>query len=324
MVSYRPVMMPSANLRRRLWLAVPLCLAMLAGPPRAVAAQAVAVGDVTTDIGGDAAFAEGMRTVLVRLTGRRQAATDPVFAPLVSGARRYVQVYRPPSGSAPARITFDVAAVERAVVALGQTTWTRTRPVVLGIIIQPPAGADPGKVRAELEAAASERGLPLKLSSASSAGLPAQAQVAAPEAIAAARRLGADALLLGTVDGPDWQWTLFEGGAMTVFTGGPAAGVEGAADHFALGVAAASGPGSAAELEVEGIGSLADLVRVQRLLESLPGARNTTVVALGGPRTRFRVEIPRGSEGLAEALLARPELARRRGEDAALVYLLGR
>ncbi|MCX7052533.1 MAG: DUF2066 domain-containing protein, partial [Proteobacteria bacterium] len=234
-------MMPSANLRRRLWLAVPLCLAMLAGPPRAVAAQAVAVGEVTTDIGGDAAFAEGMRTVLVRLTGRRQAATDPVFAPLVSGARRYVQVYRPPSGSAPSRITFDVAAVERAVVALGQTTWTRTRPVVLGVIIQPPAGADPGKVRAELEAAASERGLPLKLSSASSAGLPAQAQVAAPEAIAAARRLGADALLLGTVDGPDWQWTLFEGGAMTVFTGGPAAGVEGAADHFALGVAAASG-----------------------------------------------------------------------------------
>jgi hypothetical protein len=139
---------------------------MLAGPPRAVAAQAVAVGEVTTDIGGDAAFAEGMRTVLVRLTGRRQAATDPVFAPLVSGARRYVQVYRPPSGSAPARITFDVAAVERAVVALGQTTWTRTRPVVLGVIIQPPAGADPGKVRAELEAAASERGLPLKLDSA--------------------------------------------------------------------------------------------------------------------------------------------------------------
>ena len=230
----------------------------------------------------------------------------------------------PPSGAAPARITFDVAAVERAVVALGQTIWTRTRPMVVGVIIQPPAGADPGKVRTELETVASERGLPLKLSSASAAGLPAQAQVAAPEAIAAARRLGGDALLLGTADGPDWQWTLFEGGAMTVFTGGPAAGVEGAADHFALGVAAASGPGSAAELEVEGIGSLADLVRVQRLLESLPGARNTTVVAVGGPRTRFRVEIPRGSEGLTEALLARPELARSGGEDAALVYLLGR
>ena len=111
---------------------------------------------------------------------------------------------------------------------------------------------------------------------------------------------------------------------LTVFTGGPASGVEGAADHFALGVAAASGPGTAAELEVEGIGSLADLVRVQRLLESLPGARNATVVAVGGSRTRFRVEIPRGSEGLTEALLARPELARSRGEDAALVYLLGR
>ena len=310
MVSYRLVMMPSASLRCRLWLVVPLCLTMLAGAPRSMAAQAVAVGEVTTASGGDAAFAEGMSTVLVRLTGRRQAATDPLFAPLVAGARRYVQVYRPPSGAAPARITFDVAAVERAVVALGQTIWTRTRPMVVGVIIQPPAGADPGKVRTELETVASERGLPLKLSSASAAGLPAQAQVAAPEAIAAARRLGGDALLLGTADGPDWQWTLFEGGAMTVFTGGPAAGVEGAADHFALGV--------------EGIGSLADLVRVQRLLESLPGARNTTVVAVGGPRTRFRVEIPRGSEGLTEALLARPELARSRGEDAALVYLLGR
>jgi hypothetical protein len=325
MVSYRPVMMPFALSRPRLLFGVALlaALPLVTAPGRVDAAQAVAVGEVVVTGSGDAAFADGMRTVLVRLTGRRQAANDPVFAPLIAGARRYVQVYRPPSGASPARITFDAAAVERAVTALAQPVWTRTRPVVLGVVSRPPEGADPAKVRTELETAASERGLPLKLASAASAGLAGQPVVAAADALAAARRLGADATLLGTGEGGEWQWTLFEGGATTVFTGSVTAGVEGAADQFALGAAAPSAPGVVTVLEVQGIASLVDVVKVQRVLESLPGARNVTALAVGGDVTRFRLEIPRGNDGLVEALLARPELARVGGASS-LVYRVGR
>lgn len=316
-------MMPFARHPPRLCAALALLAAMWLTAVPASAAQAVAVGEVTVTGSGDAAFAEGMRTTLVRLTGRRQAANDPVFAPLIAGARRYVQVYRPPSGGSPARITFDAAAIERAVTALGQPVWSRTRPVVLGVVSRPPEGADPAKVRTELETAAAERGLPLKLASAASAGLSGLPTVVAADALAAARRLGADATLLGTADGGEWQWTLFEAGATTVFTGGATAGVEGAADQFALGTAASSGPGVATQLDVQGITSLADLVKVQRLLEGLPGARGVTPLGVGGAETRFRLEIPRGAEGLAEALSARPELARVGGASS-LVYRLGR
>jgi hypothetical protein len=325
MVSYRPVMMPSVllSLRPHFWIASVAAVLLVASPSDASAAQAVNVGEVTVTGSGDAAFADGMRTTLVRLTGRRQAANDPVFAPLIAGARRYVQVYRPPSGAMPARITFDAAAIERAVTALGQPVWSRTRPVVLGVVSRPPEGADPAKVRADLENAAQQRGLPLKLASAASAGLAGLPVVSSTDAIAAARKAGAEATLLGTADGAEWQWTLFEGGATTVFTGGVAAGIEGAADHFALGAAAPSGPGVATVLEVQGIASLADVVKVQRLLESLPGARNVSAIAVGGAETRFRLEIPRGAEGLAEALLARPEL-QRVGAASSSVYRLGR
>ena len=35
-----------------------------------------------------------MKTVLVRVTGRRSADEDPALAPLIGNARRYVQQYR--------------------------------------------------------------------------------------------------------------------------------------------------------------------------------------------------------------------------------------
>lgn len=316
-------MMPLALTRTRSQLGGVLLAAILSVVSSAPvsASQTVAVGEVVATGSGDAAFAEGMRTTLVRLTGRRQAANDPVFAPLIAGARRYVQVFRPASGASPARITFDAAAIERAVVALGQPVWSRTRPDVLAVVSRPPEGADPTQVRAALEKAARERGLPLKLASASAAGLAGLPVVSAADALGAARRLGADAVLLGVAEGGEWQWTLFEAGTTTVYTGGVTSGIEGAADQFALGAAAPAGPGVTVQLDVQGVKTLTDLVKVQRLLESLPGARQVTALAVDATQTRFRLEIPRGAEGLAEALLARPELVRTAPNSS--VYRLG-
>lgn len=291
----------------------------------APAAQPVAVGEVAVTGSGDQAFADAMRTTLVRLTGRRSAATDPALATLVTNARRYVQVFRPASGGEPARVTFDAAAIERAVTALGQPVWNRTRPVVLGVITRPPADADPVAVRRSLESAANERGLPLKLASAATTGLAGKDPVPVADALAAARAQGADAALIGAAEGLEWQWTLFEGSSTTVFTGGVAAGIEGAADLFALGAPTANaGPVGTAMIDVQGIGSLADAVRIQRLIEGLPGARRVILLASDAGVVRYQLDIPRGAEGVVEALSSRIELARVGSAAAPLTYRIER
>ena len=329
MVSYRPVMMTGVRQRSRrracAALLSAMCVVTALRAELAYAAQTVAVGEVAVTGSGDQAFADAMRTTLVRLTGRRSAATDPALSTIVGNARRYVQVFRPASGGEPARVTFDAGAIERAVTALGQPVWSRTRPVVLGVITRPPADADPVAVRRSLETAASERGLPLKLASAASAGLAGKDPVPAADALAAARAQGADAVLIGTADGAEWQWTLFEGGSATVLAGGVTAGIEGAADLFALGTPAANtGPVGTATLDVQGVNSLADAVRIQRLIEGLPGARRVILVASDAGVVRYRLDIPRGTEGLAEVLSSRGEVARVGDGTSPLTYRIAR
>ena len=103
--------------RPRGWLAgVALLFCALSVP----AAQPLAIGEVTVQSAGEAGFAEAMRTVLVRLTGRRAAANDPALAPLMRDARRYVQIVRPATATSPPRVTLDAAAIERSLLALEQ------------------------------------------------------------------------------------------------------------------------------------------------------------------------------------------------------------
>lgn len=277
----------------------------------AFAAQTVAIGEVAVASSGEDAYADAMRIVLVRATGRRSASTDPVFAPLLQDARRYVQILRPASGGNPARITLDIAAVERAIAALGQRVWPRQRPLVLVVVTQPPAGADPLLVREQLERVASERGLPLRLSSAAAAGLTAGAMVSAESALLAARRAGADVALIGEADGQEWQWSLVDGATVTVFNGDAVAGVEGAADSLALGsLAAAAQPVVETELRITGIRSLKDYAEVQRILEATPAIKSAAVVASEADVVLFRVEVAGGTAGLITALASQARLRR--------------
>ena len=295
---------------------VGLAVVLVSFVPPATATQTVAIGEVAVAASGDAAYAEAMRIVLVRATGRRSAAADPIFAPLVQEARRYVQILRPASAGNPARITLDAAALERAIVALGQSVWSRQRPLVLGVVTQPPPGADASLVREQLERAAAERGLPLRLSSASAAGLTAGSTVSAESALLAARRAGADVALIGEADGAEWQWSLVDGAAVTVFHGDATAGIEGAADTLALGsLAAVAQPFAEAELRVTDVRSLEDYAEVQRILEAAPAIKSASLVAAEGNSVLFRVEVSGGAAGLVTALASQSRLRRESGRD---------
>lgn len=308
---------------RRLPALGALALALtFVGP--ADAAQTVAIGEVEVEASGEAAYVEAMRAALVRITGRRSAANDPAFASLLQDARRYAQIVRPPSAGNPARITLDVAAIERVVSSLGQSVWSRERPLVLGVVSAAPPGADPATVRAELERAATARGLPLRLSPAAAVGLAPGAAVSAESALLAARQAGADAALIGEADGGEWQWTLFDGMAVTVFHGDAAVGVEGAADTLALGsLAAAAQPLGETEFQVRGVRSLKDYADVQKLLVASPAIKSAELIVADGDDAWFRVVVSGGASGLAEALATQPRLKRESGGGDAPRYRYG-
>ena len=83
--------------------------------------------------GDSAAFQTAMKTVLIRVTGRRNADEDPALAPLVSNARRYVQQYR----AAPddqVWVAFDGPAIERWLTQNGQPLWGHERPTTLVLL----------------------------------------------------------------------------------------------------------------------------------------------------------------------------------------------
>ena len=90
----------------------------------------------------NAPFQAAMKTVLVRVTGRRYADEDPALAPLVSNARRYVQQYR----AAPDNqlwVAFDGPAIERWLTQNGQPLWGHERPATLVLV----GGANRAAVR---------------------------------------------------------------------------------------------------------------------------------------------------------------------------------
>src|SRR3984957_8412399 len=152
------------------WLCVAgLCLGEAAfSLTRTEMYQATAPVSDRSEAAQTAAFQNAMKTVLIRVTGRRSADEDPAFSPLIANARRYVQQYR----SAPDNqlwVSFDGPAIERWLTQNGQPLWGHERPTTL-VVLGVQTGAQTGTIitteetselKAAIDAAAVARGLPL-------------------------------------------------------------------------------------------------------------------------------------------------------------------
>src|SRR5882757_11272396 len=101
-----------------------------------------------------AAVQDAMREALVRATGRRESATDPALADVISEAQNYVKSYSAPTRGQ-SQVIFDGVAVERAIVSAGRSVWDRNRPFTLVVLYPPLARGADDAARAELEQAAS-------------------------------------------------------------------------------------------------------------------------------------------------------------------------
>src|SRR5215475_2912434 len=71
-----------------------------------------------------ASVQDAMREALVRATGRRESATDPALANVVTDAQTYVKGFSSAT-RVQSQVTFDSTAVDRAIVAAGRSVWDR-------------------------------------------------------------------------------------------------------------------------------------------------------------------------------------------------------
>ena len=154
------------------------------------------------DVAGQSppAVQQAMRAALVRATGRRESASDPVFGGLIADAPKYVQSYdRGPQGEL--QVVFNAAAVGKVIAALDRSTWDPNRPFTLIVINPPPAQTDQGSYQASLQQDAGERGLPISV-----VPLPVtddSGNLLSREALLQmAHRYGADQLLVGRPPAP--------------------------------------------------------------------------------------------------------------------------
>ena len=316
------------EVRRARWLVTCLSvlIALVVPVSEAWAGRAVRLYDV--QIKGDAsgpAVQDAMRRVLVRATGRREAASDPALSAIVTDAARYVQSSTKVANGE-TRVSFDGAALEQAIASAGRSVWDRERPFTLVVFNPPLSGPIAEAARLEVEKAAESRGLPISLA-------PVQVvdangvELSRDAILQGAQRLGGDAVLIARGDSAAlngvYQWTLQTQYATENWNGALDAGVNGAVDALAR-VQDSAAP--LAELEalvqIAGVTTLNDYAAVSRLLEGIPGARRVSVAEVNGGAATFSVLVRGGSEAVDRALSSSGRLTRAgaAGGGAQLVY----
>jgi len=266
-----------------------------------------------------ASLQDAMREALVRATGRRESATDPALASIISSAETFVK--GSPSKS---QVVFDGAAVERAIVAAGRSTWDPVRPFTLVVLYPPlPRPADDA-ARAELDQGAIARGLPITVVPLSP--VDASGNDLSREALMQmAQRYGGDAVLVGRSNAGNangqLQWTLYTNFSSESWSGPLSAGINGAVDNLAPAQGGSlSQIEATARVEVSGVANLTDYANVQRLLESVPGVRRVNVSAASGNVAMFDVVARGGGDGLSHALTGTSHLAQQEASSARLAY----
>jgi hypothetical protein len=273
-------------------------------------ARAVTVTDLyetaqPVDGSRDAAFVEALKTVLVRVSGQRDA---PLRVGEISDPRRYVQRFGFTADNV-LEVGFDSASIDRLLSNAGLPIWGRERPATVvmfgvedGAAWRWLAADTPAQEREAIEKVARQRGLPLKWPVMDSQER-AEASADSPGLLQVADRYGANAVLLGRSRSGVVQWTLLslDGAAQT--SGGLADGVHLAADTFAHVFAASASSLGSVIVEVGGISNLDAYAATLNYLEGMTLVRGVALEQVSGEKMRFRLAV-RGDAGTLRRAIA--------------------
>lgn len=282
-------------------------LILASAAPIAHAAQLLPslYGSIVAHSNAQQAAQEAMRDVLVRLTGERDAASDPALAGLISDARRYVQLERS-TITGTTQVLFDGNALREAIVAAGRSVWDPDRPPVWVLLPhQGPAAAN--SVRARLTAAAQQRGLPITIA----AGAAADGVGDAEAQLAAARRVGAGAVLSAQVSPGDAaapQWTMVAPTTGGQWVGAPELAIDAVTDALVqasreLGMA----PVADFNCHISGVADLPSFTAVLTALRAAPEVTEAAVRAAEADSLLLHLKA-RGNQAELEHALANDRL----------------
>lgn len=303
-------------------------LAVLAAALPALAARPVQVYEVTVPNGESSVMLqEAMREALVRATGRRDAAADPVLAPLLHDPQRYVRSVRS-LGDARTQVLFDGDAIEKQISAVGRSVWDSQRPFTIVVVSPALSGAAADAARGRIEQIAETRGLPV-----SYVPMPLTDgtghELGNDVLLQNAQSLGADAVLIGRADalapgtGADttWQWTLLTGFSHESWSGNFELGINSTADALAR-VQGSAGTVAESEalVQVSGVNGLSDYATLERMFSELPGVRRSGLAEADGSTVTFRVLIRGGADAVTRALAGSPHLTGSGADSARLRY----
>ena len=272
-------------------------------------ARAVTVPDLyetaqAVDGSRDAAFDEALKTVLVRVSGQRDAAARVGD---IKDPRKYVQRFGFTADNM-LEVGFDSASIDHLLSNAGLPIWGRERPATVVMFGAEDGGGwrwlasdTPAQERDAIERVARQRGLPLKWP-VMDAQERAAASSDAPGLLRTAERYGADAVLLGRSRGGVVQWTLLSRDGAAQATGGVEDGVHLTADTFAR-VFAASAPSlGSVVVEVGGIANLDAYAATLNYLEGMTLVRSVALEQVSGEKMRFRLAVRGDAATLRRAI----------------------
>ena len=301
------------SVRESWWV---LLLSALAAWP----AYAVTVPDlyeiaVPVTASRDAAFAEALKAVVVRVSGRRDAAVR--LGSAMNDPRQYVQRFGQTADNF-LQVGFDSVSIDRLLGQAGLPVWGRERPATLVLLDVQTAGGSSywvGTVanaaeRDVVAKAAKQRGLPLvwpdlspqeRDQLAASGGSPAAL-------LQTAARYGANAVLLGRArsdgaGGMSVRWTLASNEGAAEASGSLEDGVHLAADTFARVYSASGSSLDSVTVEISGIDDLNAYATMLNYLEGMTLVRGVAVEQVLGATMRFKLAV-RGDAGTLRRALA--------------------
>jgi len=260
-----------------------------------------------------AAFANALKVVAVRTSGRRDAGERLSPAALADASRLVQRFGDNPDGTM--QVGFDRASIDRLLAQSDLPVWGSERPVTLVWLMVEEANGQQNFVGSQtvmpesriLQQVADLRGLPLAwpvmdTEDRQLAAVLGSADQADTRLDALASRYRADAVLVGRARrGPGAEsavrWTLHFGDTNAEVAGSVPEGVHFAADQLANLFAAANGAEHSLVVDVAAITDLKAYADTLNYLEGLTLVRSAAVELVNGDTVRFRLQV-RGDAGL--------------------------
>lgn len=280
----------------------------------AVPAGAVTVADLyetdqpVANNSRDAAFVEALKTVVVRVSGQRDAPAR--LGAALNDPRKLVQRFGFTADNV-LQVGFDSVSVDKLLQDAGLPIWGRERPATLVLlsVVEPDGyahwivGDQPAPQREILSRVARQRGLPLRW--------PAMAPQGVDEssALQEAERYGANAALIGRAQGGSVRWTLVSNDGSSQASGGLDEGVHLAADAFARVFSASGSSLGNVLVEISGIGDLDAYAATLNYLESMTLVRAVALEQVAGDTMRFKLAVRGDAATLRRAIALDSKLA---------------